>query len=473
MGVMGKVVAVILLFTFVVGAFPVSFAGANTEVFDDTVLLIDGQPAESNGTGTGETTDFEFAIDGESDDSEAVTDPVYIIDGYKYECVDNNDGGWNCDVGLAGWEIRAYNLNSETEAYISATTDAAGYYRLTVGEGDWEVAEVSQKYWYQVATFVNNDSIENLVCDFAFFNGELVLDKLAEEAFFKEADAHCSFGNWKPTYKVSGVKWDDRNSNGVQDEAEAGIAGWTISAKDQDENGALLSTTTDATGYYEFDLALEGNWKVSEEMRADWNQVAVVQNGEVVQATDSVRSCEFDYNTDEITEIDKSSETLTDAEVVMDELDDMDSDVEGSLECSFYNHEQPRRSGGSSSGTRVKERATPTPQVLGASTTVPACGMYLTDYLRMGKETSSTEVTKLQVFLNAVGVKLEVTGAFDAPTDAAVRAFQAKYKSEVLTPWYLAKIVPHENPTGWVYQLTRWKINNIVCPGSEAYPTLN
>jgi acetoacetate decarboxylase len=99
--------------------------------------------------------------------------------------------------------------------------------------------------------------------------------------------------------------------------------------------------------------------------------------------------------------------------------------------------------------------------------------MYLNDYMRMGKEASSTQVTKLQVFLNAVGITAPLTGVFDAATDAAVRSFQMKHKAEVLTPWYMAKIVPHENPTGWVYQLTRWKINNIVCPGSEAYPVLN
>ncbi|MEZ4200024.1 MAG: hypothetical protein R3B69_00240 [Candidatus Paceibacterota bacterium] len=79
---------------------------------------------------------------------------------------------------------------------------------------------------------------------------------------------------------------------------------------------------------------------------------------------------------------------------------------------------------------------------------------------------------KLQYFLRAEMVTdLLLTGTFDAATDAAVRSFQGKYQPEVLQPW--ADIGYGDGtPTGYVYKTTRWKINNIVCPGSEAMPEL-
>lgn len=128
------------------------------------------------------------------------------------------------------------------------------------------------------------------------------------------------------------------------------------------------------------------------------------------------------------------------------------------------------RSGGGGGGTRTSSRNTQSGQVLGASTM--QCGMYLFDYMKEGAGNDEFEVKKLQWFLIGQGYVLPVTGIFDDATDTAVKAFQLKYQLEVLTPWFEAGIVPHNNPTGWVYQLTRWKINNIVCPGSEAAPVL-
>jgi hypothetical protein len=116
-------------------------------------------------------------------------------------------------------------------------------------------------------------------------------------------------------------------------------------------------------------------------------------------------------------------------------------------------------------GTRILRNA-PRGQVLGASTTALQCVAYLRDYMRQATVNDPEQVLKLQIFLNAVGLTTPVTKVFDTDTDRAVRAFQEKYASDVLAPWGLT------DPTGYVYKTTRWKINNIVCPGSEAYPTL-
>lgn len=125
----------------------------------------------------------------------------------------------------------------------------------------------------------------------------------------------------------------------------------------------------------------------------------------------------------------------------------------------------------SSGGTKIKTLSGPTPFVLGASTS--QCGMYLFDYLKKGQDNDKTEVTKLQAFLIGQGyLGIQMNGIFDDATDQAVKDFQLKYAAEILDPWVSAGILTVSPPTGWVYQLTRWKINNIVCPGSEVTPTL-
>ena len=113
-------------------------------------------------------------------------------------------------------------------------------------------------------------------------------------------------------------------------------------------------------------------------------------------------------------------------------------------------------------------------QVLGAST----CSPLLNSYLHKDWKNDPTEVSKLQDFLNTeLGLTLPVNGIFDGTTEEAVKAFQKKYWELVLKPWIglpASGISGEDTPTGFVYQTTRWEINNIFCPGSEAFPsTLN
>ncbi|MES3005820.1 MAG: peptidoglycan-binding domain-containing protein [Patescibacteria group bacterium] len=108
-------------------------------------------------------------------------------------------------------------------------------------------------------------------------------------------------------------------------------------------------------------------------------------------------------------------------------------------------------------------------EVLGASTdTGSSCGLLLTSYLRFGRTNSTTQVIKLQTFLNQnLGIQLPVNGFFGPETDAAVRTFQVKYGEEVLGPWVRAGLHPSITiPTGYVYKTTlRW-INILNCPAS-------
>jgi peptidoglycan hydrolase-like protein with peptidoglycan-binding domain len=82
--------------------------------------------------------------------------------------------------------------------------------------------------------------------------------------------------------------------------------------------------------------------------------------------------------------------------------------------------------------------------------------------MRQGKHNDSSEVSKLQTFLNhELGLNMPVTGFFGSQTTAGVNAFQTKYQDDVLGPW--ASFGGNGKPTGYVYKTTERKINLLSC----------
>lgn len=71
---------------------------------------------------------------------------------------------------------------------------------------------------------------------------------------------------------ISGMKYNDTDGNGIKDSGETGISGWTITMTD--ENGAVVSTTTDPSGNYSFPKLKDGNYTVGEVLQSGWFQTA-------------------------------------------------------------------------------------------------------------------------------------------------------------------------------------------------------
>jgi len=100
----------------------------------------------------------------------------------------------------------------------------------------------------------------------------------------------------------------------------------------------------------------------------------------------------------------------------------------------------------------------PVGEILGATT----CS-YLRDYLKIDWENDKVEVLKLQYFLNVFEKEnLSFTGTFDQTTFEAVQRFQTKYSEDILEPW------GDKVTTGFVYILTKKKVNEIYC--NTIYP---
>jgi len=126
--------------------------------------------------------------------------------------------------------------------------------------------------------------------------------------------------------------------------------------------------------------------------------------------------------------------------------------------------------GGGSSGGEVLG-AFSGGEVLGAVSDSNQCGMYIFDYMRQSFPTNDpVEVAKLQGFLSEQGFFVPETGYFGPLTDRSVKDFQVAHSDEILLPW--TNLGFTGGPSGYVYKTTRWKINNIVCPGSEDFPLI-
>ena len=115
------------------------------------------------------------------------------------------------------------------------------------------------------------------------------------------------------------------------------------------------------------------------------------------------------------------------------------------------------------------------PQVLGASTIAPtACTPLLRTDMGLRLRNNPEEVKKLQQFLNTSsetrvassgpGSPGNESGSYGALTVTAVKKFQQKYASEILTPLGL------KAPTGSVYGATRAKINALACGTVSSVP---
>jgi hypothetical protein len=84
--------------------------------------------------------------------------------------------------------------------------------------------------------------------------------------------SHISFCYY-PTASKSGTKFHDLNADGVKDEGEPGLAGWTIYV-DYDDDGILdegePSAVTDVDGDYTIIGIVPGTWKVKEVAQTGW-----------------------------------------------------------------------------------------------------------------------------------------------------------------------------------------------------------
>ncbi len=92
---------------------------------------------------------------------------------------------------------------------------------------------------------------------------------------------------------ISGYKIHDMDGDGVPDEGEPGLSGWTIELWEEDGLSAMETTTTGDDGYFEFTNILVGQYIVKEIMQDGWFNTTPVEISVCVGCASEIDSLVF------------------------------------------------------------------------------------------------------------------------------------------------------------------------------------
>jgi hypothetical protein len=174
------------------------------------------------------------------------------IAGGKFEDLNGNGVKDPGDPGAGGFTIQLINPADGTVLQTTTTAPDGSYIFRSLVAGNYRLREVPLAGWVQTTpnpadiTLGPNQQITNV-----------------------------PFGNFH-TITVSGVKFDDRNGNGVQDTGETGASGFTFELVNTTTNAVVATTVSDGTGAFQFTgigpLPAGSQYRVREQPMAGWIQ---------------------------------------------------------------------------------------------------------------------------------------------------------------------------------------------------------
>jgi len=177
------------------------------------------------------------------------------ISGYKFHDL-NGNGIWdNGENALENWTINLWDeSNDQPNSIIDTTlTDANGYYEFNgLTTGKYFVNEVVPAEWLQT-------SVPAVIGPLNVISGSEFTEQ--------------NFGNYKYG-KITGTKYNDLNGNGIWDEGEPTLQGWTINLWNDGPTDIIDTTVTDENGNYSFGGLTTGNYYLNEEMMNGWLQTS-------------------------------------------------------------------------------------------------------------------------------------------------------------------------------------------------------
>jgi len=175
------------------------------------------------------------------------------LSGMKFDDINGNGVKDSGEPGLSGWTIRL--LKEGTEVANTVTVADGSYSFADIVPGSYTVEEDLKDGWLQTRPASPGIYSLNLLSGIAATS--------------------IDFGNFKEG-GFAGIKFEDKNGNGVRDSGEAGLAGWTISLKK--DGTVVASTQTAADGAYYFADIAPGSYTVEETGQSGWTQTSPVGN---------------------------------------------------------------------------------------------------------------------------------------------------------------------------------------------------
>ena len=177
------------------------------------------------------------------------------ITGQKFEDVNGNGVKDDGEPGVAGFEIFIDTIGNNLldDGEQSVITGDNGSYALTgLLPGTYTVVETQQDGWTP-----STSTVQTIVLT----SGQV--------------ESERDFGNFRPA-SISGQKFDDQNKNGIKDDNEPGLPGFTIFLDSVEINGELDPgepfVITDAQGNYEFDNMTPAFYTVAEVQQDSYDQ---------------------------------------------------------------------------------------------------------------------------------------------------------------------------------------------------------
>ncbi len=166
----------------------------------------------------------------------------FDVTGAKINDLNGNGVRDEGEPTIPGWTISLYR-----NGVLLATTVTGedGTYTFTVCDGgEYEIREATVDGWTPTSatslTFTAASGVDQSGNDFLNFQ--------------------C--------FVVSGFKFDDTDGDGIHDDGEPGLAGWTIELY---RNGApFATTTTDGNGFWSFTVCEGGDYEVKEVLQDGW-----------------------------------------------------------------------------------------------------------------------------------------------------------------------------------------------------------
>jgi len=147
--------------------------------------------------------------------------------------------------------------------------------RTNTGIFVFETPLFTYSYWqdtkiaYQGVLFSDFEDvdIEQLNFQYQLILAIQEIPVVVELGMFNSATADYSIGCANIT--VSGYKFEDHNADGVRDQGDQGLEGWTIILQ---SSAGTFTTTTDANGFYQFEDLKPGVYQLREEPKDGWRQ---------------------------------------------------------------------------------------------------------------------------------------------------------------------------------------------------------
>ncbi|MBL8339550.1 MAG: pre-peptidase C-terminal domain-containing protein, partial [Rhodoferax sp.] len=210
-----------------------------------------------------DNADNEEARPTTGDASITVSSGTGSLSGTKFEDFDGDGVRDAGETGLAGWTIY---LDADDDSVLDAgeistvTQEDGSYSFIDLDPGSYTVREVAQAGWLQTTP----SQVVSVVSGAATTGIDLGNFALAQ---------------------IGGQVFSDTNANGVLDDGETGLAGWTLTL-DQGSNGSIeATTTTDAYGFYRFTGVGPGVYTVLQVSQAGWLQTGPAGGSHTAQPT--------------------------------------------------------------------------------------------------------------------------------------------------------------------------------------------